>query len=482
MKRKASTIASAESPSRPRRTKTEVNYTDPSDDPEVNGHDDLVKETPKKRSKSTPTATPRSTTKKAQETKTTTTNGHKASTSPSPQPAKKRKSAAKSKAGAENAEPLAPRTTETPLRIGPHVSAAGGIPNAVTNAVHVGANAFGLFLKSQRKWANPPLEPDVATTFKSSCETHHYGSEAIVPHGSYLVNLAHTDSARAEQAYDGFIDDLGRCAASGIVLYNIHPGNVASSTRDEGIAQLAKQLNRAFADPRSGNVVVLLETMATAGNTLGGTFEDLAAIIAQVDDKTRVGVCLDTCHVFAAGYDLRSPDAWRETMAHLDATVGLRYLRAFHVNDSKAPLASHRDLHANIGTGFLGLRAFWNLVNDERVWGLPCVLETPLDDYPAPPPVDGPPPAPAPEAEGKKKAKKLEEDRGVWAREIKLLESLKGMDVKSEEFLKLERDLHVQGTKEREKIQAQVDKKAEKDSKKGAGKGKKQALLTGGTE
>lgn len=307
-----------------------------------------------------------------------------------------------------------------------------------------------MFLKSQRKWANPPIADDAITMFKQHCNNHKYeSSKHVVPHGSYLVNLAHTDSDRAKQAYDAFLDDLARCHKLGVQLYNFHPGNAASSTREEALSQLATQLNTAHKDPSTGSVLTLLETMAVfEGNTIGGTFEELRDIIAQVDDKTRVGVCLDTCHIFAAGYDIRTPDAFKATLEKFDNTIGLSYLKALHVNDSKAPLGSGRDLHANIGTGFLGLRAFHNIMNEPQLQGLPMVLETPID---VPDPKD---------------PKKTAEDKGIWAREIKLLESLVGMDPESEEFKKLDWELQEKGKGERERVQDQVDRREEKKKEK----------------
>jgi AP endonuclease-1 len=365
------------------------------------------------------------------------------------------------------AMPLAARTIGSKILVGAHISSAGGVQNAVPNSLHIGGNAFALFLKSQRKWANPALQNEQATQFISSCKEHKYDTghkhtPPIVPHGSYLVNLAHPDADRTKQAYDSFIDDLDRCRRLGIVLYNFHPGNcAASSNRSEGLAHLAKQLNKAHSDPSSGSVITLLETMAASGNTLGSTFEDIAEVISLVEKKDRVGVCLDTCHVFAAGYDLRSPEAYKSTIDKFDKVIGLNYLRAFHMNDSKAPLASGRDLHANIGTGFLGLRSFHNLVNDSRMWGLPMVLETPID------------------VKDKDTGKEIP-DKSIWATEIKLLESLVGMDIDSEEFKKLEQELCAKGTSERERVQAQVDKREEK-KKTGAGKkGKVGAQQKGG--
>ena len=187
---------------------------------------------------------------------------------------------------------------------------------------------------------------------------------------------------------------------------------------------------------------------------LGSTFEDLRDTIALVHDKKRVGVCIDTCHTFAAGYDLRTPAAFKTTMDQFEEIVGFQYLRALHINDSKAPFASHRDLHANIGTGFLGLRSFHNIVNDPRFEGLPLILETPLE---------------AKDDNGvslKDDKGKLKEDKGIWAREIKLLESLVGMNVESEKFLDLEKALARKGETERKKHSEQMEKKRQKEEKK----------------
>jgi AP endonuclease-1 len=234
----------------------------------------------------------------------------------------------------------------------------------------------------------------------------------------------------------------------GIVLYNFHPGNASGAeSRKEALAHIAKQLNKSHKDEASGKVITLLETMAAfGGNTIGTTFEELAEIIEMIDDKSRVGVCLDTCHVFAAGYDLRAPETYNDVIEKFDKSVGLKYLRALHINDSKAPLNSGRDLHANIGTGFLGLRSFHNLVNDSRMWGLPLILETPID-------VKG-------------KDGKSVEDHSIWAKEIKLLENLIDMDMESDEFKTLEKELEAQGKAERDRVQEQVDKKTKAQKKK----------------
>ncbi|KAH6689179.1 xylose isomerase-like protein [Plectosphaerella plurivora] len=364
------------------------------------------------------------------------------------QPAKKRKTKATKD---EEMNPLAPRTAVSALGkamyIGAHVSGAGGVHNSVTNAVNIGANAFAVFLKSQRKWESPPLAADAKKQFLELSKQHKYNAAAhVLPHGSYLVNLAQADPAKATQAYDNFVDDLKRCEQLGIQLYNFHPGNTGGADRGEACRRIAAQLNRAHAATKT--VITVLENMAGTGNVIGTKFEDLRDIIAAVEDPSRVGVCIDTCHAFAAGYDLRTPEAVESTFAEFDRLVGHKYLKAFHFNDSKAPFASHRDLHANIGTGFLGLRAFHAIVNRDDFQGLPMVLETPID---------------------RKDAKgKSFEDRQVWADEIKLLESLVGMDTDTDDFRKLEEELQAKGVEDRAKFQDQADRKAALDAKKAA--------------
>ncbi|KAL2045019.1 hypothetical protein N7G274_002794 [Stereocaulon virgatum] len=356
----------------------------------------------------------------------------------------KRKRKTKEEKEAE-AMPLAARTTGLQMFLGAHVSAAKGVHNTVTNCVHIGGNAFAMFLKSQRKWENPPLQDEHKDQFVSGCRDHKYDAAShVLPHGSYLVNLAQEEDEKATQAYNAFVDDLHRCEALGIRLYNFHPGSTGSKPRPSAIARIAGALNRAH--KTTHNVIPILETMAGGGNVVGSTFEDLRDIIEQVDDKTRIGVCLDTCHVFAGGYDLRSPATFKRTLDDFDKIVGIKYLRALHLNDSKAPFASHRDLHQNIGLGFLGLRAFHNVMNESRFEGLPMVLETPID------------------RKDPETGKEIE-DKSVWAREIKMLEGLIGVDADGDEFKTLEKELADQGAEERKKLQDVFDRKVEKDRK-----------------
>jgi AP endonuclease 1 len=397
---------------------------------------------------------------------TRTTSKRKASSKPAPEvkdevdadeetPAKpKRKRKTQEEKEAE-AMPLAARTLGLNMYVGAHTSIAKGVENAITNCVHIGGNAFACFLKSQRKWENPPLKDENRDAFHKGLGDHKYDAAAhIVPHGSYLVNLATEDKDKAKQSYDTFIDDLHRCEALGIRYYNFHPGGAGQSPFDEAIARLANNLNRALSETKT--VVPLLENMAGHGTLIGGRFSDLRDVIALIkpEFKSRIGVCVDTCHAFAAGYDLRSPEAFKKTMADFDQTVGIKYLKALHLNDSKMPLSSHRDLHQNIGLGFLGLRAFHNVMNEPRFQGLPLILETPCERPDSSDP----------------KGKKMIEDKNIWATEIKLLESLIGMDPQGEEFKRLERNLSEKGREEREKMQAQYERltkaKADKEAKK----------------
>ena len=362
----------------------------------------------------------------------------------------KRKRKTKEEKEAE-AMPLAARTTGLCMFVGAHVSIAKGLQNSVANCHHIGGNAFALFLKSQRKWDNPALTDESRDAFHSHCDTHKYDPAShVLPHGSYLVNLAQEDKDKANQAYDAFIDDLHRCERLGIKLYNFHPGAHGSSPLPEAIKRIANQLNTALAATRT--VIPVLENMAGSGTVIGSRFSDLRDIISHIkpEFKSRIGVCIDTCHAFAAGYDLRSPDSFKRVLQDFDDTVGIKYLKALHLNDSKAPLGSKRDLHQNIGLGFLGLRAFHNVMNEPRFENLPLILETPCDK-PDPRDLDG---------------KKTVEDKGVWAREIKLLEGLIGMDVEGEEFKGLARELGEKGREEREKTQKGIDAREEKVRKK----------------
>ena len=391
------------------------------------------------------TETPRKKPKKAEGTTSSIKVQSKEVSTPT-RPKRKRKTQEEKEA---EAMPLAPRSTSLRMFLGAHVSASGGVQNTPPAALHIGANAFAMFLKSQRKWENPPLKDEHHAGFLSACKENSYDQAShVLPHGSYLVNLAQPEPEKAKQAYGGFRDDLERCERLGIRYYNFHPGWTGGAPRNEAIGRIANHINTAH--KATTKVIPVLETMAGSNNVIGSTFADLAAIIDGVHDKSRVGVCLDTCHVFAAGYDLRSSSTLRAVLDDFDRTIGMQYLKALHINDSKAPFGSHRDLHQNIGLGFLGLRAFHNVMNETRFENLPMVLETPIDH--------------------KDQWGKDIEDKRVWAREIKLLESLVGMDPESAKFKSLETELAEKGKEERTRMEESIRKKEEKAKKKGSRK------------
>lgn len=261
--------------------------------------------------------------------------------------------------------------------LGAHVSAAGGLWNAFENCRKTGGNAFAVFLKNQRKWESPPISPTDVEKFHEAVREHKFDPSKIVPHGSYLVNLGNPDELKRQKSYSTFLDDLERCSSLGIPIYNLHPGStVGACTVEESVKLIAECINRAHKAVEK--VSVVLETMAGQGNTIGNKFEDIAQIISLVEDKSRIGVCIDTCHIFAAGYDIRTQASYERTMQEFENVIGFRYLRAVHVNDSKAALGSGKDRHENIGKGMIGVDAFRCLLNDPRFRDIPMVLETPV--------------------------------------------------------------------------------------------------------
>ncbi|CAG8448145.1 6843_t:CDS:10 [Ambispora leptoticha] len=263
--------------------------------------------------------------------------------------------------------------------IGAHVSVAGGVHNAIENGLMIGANSFAIFVKNQRKWHSKPLDPESVSRFKSYCQKHSYASRYILPHGSYLINLANPDEAKRNKSYDAFLDELKRCETLGLHMYNFHPGSsVGQCTLNESIQHIADCINRAHNETE--NIICVLENTAGEKNKVGSKFEDLGRIIAKVEKKDRVGVCIDTCHAFAAGYDLRTKKGYDEAMTEFSRHVGFDYLRGMHLNDSRANFCSGRDLHQNIGKGYLGLEAFRLIMNDDRLNELPLILETPVVD------------------------------------------------------------------------------------------------------
>lgn len=259
--------------------------------------------------------------------------------------------------------------------IGAHVSAAGGVQNAPQNASALGANAFALFTKNQRQWVAKPLEQDVINKFKACCQLLGYGPESILPHDSYLINLGAPEVEKLEKSRNAFIDEMQRCQQLGLTLLNFHPGShLKKISERDCLALIAESINLAHAEVPE--VVAVIENTAGQGSNLGWRFEHLAEIIEQVEDKSRVGVCIDTCHTFAAGYDLRSESATEATFAEFDQVVGMQYLRGMHLNDSKGKLGSHLDRHHSLGEGEIGWDCFRFLMQDSRFDNMPLVLET----------------------------------------------------------------------------------------------------------
>jgi deoxyribonuclease-4 len=263
--------------------------------------------------------------------------------------------------------------------VGAHVSVAGGVENAPVNASRIGAHAFALFTKNQRRWEAPVLTDETRQSFLANCESAAISPSHILPHDSYLINLGHPDAGKLARSRAAFEDELRRCEALGLRLLNFHPGShLGEISVDHCLATIADSINRALSATKS--VVAVLENTAGQGSNVGYRFEHLAQIIDQVEDKTRIGVCFDTCHALAAGYDLSNRTGTEHTFAEFEAVVGFRYLRGMHLNDSKKGLGSRVDRHANLGRGALGLDAFRFIMEDPRFDDIPLVLETPGEE------------------------------------------------------------------------------------------------------
>ncbi|MBF0370838.1 MAG: deoxyribonuclease IV [Magnetococcales bacterium] len=260
-------------------------------------------------------------------------------------------------------------------RIGAHVSIAGGVSKAPLNATAIGARAFALFTKNQRQWQAKPLAPDEVAAFHDNMAAGGFRPQDLLPHDSYLINLGHPDPTAREKSLNAFIDELERCRILGLPLLNFHPGSHLRKVDEETcIGLIAESLNRAL--QATEGVTAVIENTAGQGSNLGYAFEQIAGIIDQVEDKERVGVCLDTCHLFTSGYDLRTPESYQATMSRFDEIVGFNYLRGMHLNDSKPDLGARVDRHHSLGQGKIGLEPFKWIVNDPRMEEIPLVLET----------------------------------------------------------------------------------------------------------
>jgi deoxyribonuclease-4 len=259
--------------------------------------------------------------------------------------------------------------------VGAHVSAQGGVENAPLNAHKIGAKAFALFTKNQRQWKAKPLSEESITAFKNNLQETNISPDKVLPHDSYLINLGHPENEKLQKSRDAFHDEMRRCEQLGLKLLNFHPGSTLKQISEaDSIARVAESINLAL--QQTTDVTAVIETTAGQGTNLGHRFEQIAAMIEQVDDKERVGVCIDTCHIFTAGYDLRTTAACKQTFYEFEEVVGFRYLRAMHLNDSKPDLGARIDRHESLGIGKIGWEAFRYIMNDPRFDEIPMVLET----------------------------------------------------------------------------------------------------------
>ncbi len=272
--------------------------------------------------------------------------------------------------------------------VGAHVSASGGVFNAVANAEAIGAQAFALFTKNQRQWVAKDLETATIDKFKKALDASGILPKHILPHDSYLINLGHPEVEKLEKSRNAFVDELQRCELLGLDRLNFHPGShlakvakkdkenreVMAPIEDVCLDTIAESINIAL--DKTEGVSAVLENTAGQGSNLGWRFEHLAHIIDRVEDKSRIGVCIDTCHMFTAGYDIRTEETYKKTWNEFEKIVGFKYLMGMHINDSKPPLGSHVDRHHSLGKGEIGLDAFRFIMNDERMDDIPLILET----------------------------------------------------------------------------------------------------------
>lgn len=275
--------------------------------------------------------------------------------------------------------------------IGPHVSASGGVEQAVVNAHELGATAFALFTRNQRQWKAKPLSDTSVETFKQLLFAYGYAPEHVLPHAGYLINLGNPDAEMRQKSADAFLDEMQRCMQLGLPMLNFHPGSHLNKISiDDCLKLIAEEINIALS--KTEGVVAVLENTAGQGTNLGNRFEELATIIELIDDKSRVGVCIDTAHTLSAGYEIRTKEGYEEMWHQFDTIIGKEYLRAIHLNDSKKELGSRVDRHESIGLGTMSPLFFDMIMNDPRLNDMPLILETP--------------------------------DESRWAEEIKLLYSL----------------------------------------------------------
>ena len=275
--------------------------------------------------------------------------------------------------------------------VGAHVSASGGVENAPVHAHEIGANAFALFTRNQRQWKSAPLPAKSIELFKARCEEYGFLPDAILPHDSYLINLGHPETEGLTKSREAFLDEMRRCEQLGLGLLNFHPGShLKAMPIDACLDRIAESINWTL--EQTTGVCAVIENTAGQGTNLGHTFEQIAHIIDKVEDKSRVGVCVDTAHTLAAGYDIKSEEGFADTFRRFDEIIGFHYLRGMHINDSKKELGTKVDRHDSLGKGVMGTTTFELIMRDERFNGIPLILETP--------------------------------DESIWADEIRYLESV----------------------------------------------------------
>ena len=260
--------------------------------------------------------------------------------------------------------------------IGAHVSAAGGVYNAPVNANEIGARAFALFTKNQRQWFSDPLSIASIKAFRDNCEKYDYKPFQILPHDSYLINVGHPEQAALEKSRKAFLDEMQRCEQLGLDRLNFHPGShLKAISEEECLTRIAESINIAL--DKTKGVTAVLENTAGQGSNVGYKFEHLRFIIDKVNDKSRVGVCIDTCHAYTSGYDVKTAEGFKKTFEKFSEVVGFGFLKGMHLNDSKKDMGTRVDRHDNIGKGFLGEELFRMIVNDTRFDDMPLILETP---------------------------------------------------------------------------------------------------------
>ena len=260
--------------------------------------------------------------------------------------------------------------------IGAHVSANAGVENAPINANAIGADAFALFTKNQRRWVSPPLSQQSIQSFKENCEKFNLSPDYILPHDSYLINLGHPEKESLEKSRMAFLDEMIRCEQLGLKMLNFHPGShLKLISVDQCLALIAESINITL--DKTKGVTAVIENTAGQGSNVGFSFMHIAQIIDKVEDKSRVGVCLDTCHTYSAGYDLKTEAGYQATFKEFDDVIGLPFLKAIHLNDTKKEFASRVDRHETLGNGFLGMEFFERIMKDERLDNIPFILETP---------------------------------------------------------------------------------------------------------